>query len=97
MSIRDRIIKSLEEYFQPFYLKVEDFSDSHAGHSGYRVGGESHFSVTVVSDAFLDKPLTERHRLIYSLLNDEIRDGIHALKIKTLTVDEAKSKKLFDC
>lgn len=94
MSVRDRIIKTLEEKFHPFYLKVEDFSSTHAGHAGYREGGESHFSVIVVSDDFANKSMTARHRMVYALLNPEIQAGLHALKIKTLTVEEARKRNL---
>ncbi|HRK97207.1 MAG TPA: BolA family protein [Alphaproteobacteria bacterium] len=95
MSVRERIIKALEEAFSPFFLQVDDFSEKHIGHSGYRDGGESHFEVIVVSDLFVDKSLTERHRMIYHALDEEIRGGVHALKIKTLTVEEAKTRKMF--
>ncbi|HNQ92518.1 MAG TPA: BolA family protein [Alphaproteobacteria bacterium] len=94
MSVRDRIIKALEKKFHPFYLNVEDFSASHAGHSGSREGGESHFSVVIVSNEFGDRSMTERHRMIYALLNPEIQAGLHALKIKTLTIEEARKRNL---
>ncbi|MDD3019992.1 MAG: BolA family transcriptional regulator [Alphaproteobacteria bacterium] len=94
MSVRDRIIKTLEDALTPFFLRVEDFSERHAGHSGYREGGGSHFDVLIVADAFENKSLTERHRIIYTLLDTEIKAGLHALKLKTLTVAEAKMRKM---
>lgn len=53
-------------------------------------GSETHFKVTVVSDAFHGKTLVGRHRLIYVLLDDEIRGGLHALSITSRTPAEWK-------
>ena len=44
-----------------------------------------HFSVLIISDAFVDMPLIERHKLIYKLLNKHITKEIHALQLKTVT------------
>ncbi len=94
MSVRERIIKTLEAALTPFFLRVDDFSEKHAGHSGYREGGESHFDVLIVSDVFENKSLTDRHRIVYDLLDHEIKMGLHAIKLKTLTVAEAKTRKM---
>lgn len=93
MSIREHIITILEESLSPVYLKVEDFSEKHAGHAGYRDGGGSHIAVVIVSDAFIGKSLVERHRMLYDMLENEIRSGLHALKLKTLTAEEAERRK----
>ncbi len=42
---------------------------------------ESHFVLTIVSNAFAGKPLLARHRMIYELLGDLMKTKIHALKI----------------
>ena len=42
---------------------------------------ESHFVLTIVSNAFAGKPLVARHRMIYELLGDLMKTRIHALKI----------------
>lgn len=45
--------------------------------------------VTVVSDEFKGKSLMQRHRLIYGLLDDELKNqGLHALTLKTKTQTE---------
>jgi stress-induced morphogen len=54
-------------------------------------GGGDHFSATVVSAAFLDKGLVDRHRLVYSALGEVMRGSnapIHALALTTETPDE---------
>lgn len=44
-------------------------------------GEGTHFEITVVSAAFVGKPLVARHRMIYALLDDLMKTQIHALKI----------------
>ena len=54
-------------------------------------GGGDHFSATVVSAAFADKGLVDRHRLVYAALGEVMRGNhapIHALALTTETPDE---------
>ena len=46
--------------------------------------------VYVTSDAFKSKMQPARHRMVYTLLKDEMaaEGGIHALQLRTRTVDE---------
>ena len=54
-------------------------------------GSESKFEVQIVSDVFDGKSIIQRHKIIYSLLNDYIKTGeIHALSIKAMTISESK-------
>jgi BolA protein len=66
---------------QPIALTVTDDSHQHAGHAGWRAGGETHFSVEIVSPLFVGKSLIARHRLVHTVLADELAAGIHALAI----------------
>ena len=52
MTRRDRIEASLEEAFHPQELEILDESHLHHGHAGWREGGETHFRVKLVADAF---------------------------------------------
>jgi len=57
MGLREQIEVKLAATFAPVSLLVQDDSAQHAGHSGAREGGETHFSVTIVSAAFCrEKP-----------------------------------------
>lgn len=94
MSVRERIFNRLTQVFSPVYLKVDDFSERHAGHAGYREGGGSHIEVIIVWDGFDGMPLTDRHRHIYKAVDDELANGLHALKLKTLTVSEASKRNI---
>ena len=55
-------------------------------------GGGDHFSATVVSSAFADKGLIDRHRLVYAALGDAMRGPIHALALTTETPEEYRRK-----
>ena len=81
MSTRDRIEEKLTTAFAPANLDVADESHQHAGHSGSRPGGETHYRVHIVSEAFRGKSRLERHRMVNATLADELAGGVHALAI----------------
>lgn len=78
---QDVITEKLTAAFAPQSLAVEDESHQHAGHAGHRPGGQTHFRVYIVSDAFRGKSRIERHRLINAALSEELAGGVHALAI----------------
>lgn len=85
-----RIKERLEKELRAVALEIEDISYQHAGHSGVKGSdGETHFNVKVVSEEFEGKSLVKRHRMIYSLLQDELQSGLHALSIVANTPSEA--------
>lgn len=90
MQIRNAIEAKLNAGLAPKQLEVVDNSYKHAGHAGAHPEGESHFAVTVVSDAFVGKSRVQRQRMVYDLLAEEMAARIHALELKTLTADEAQ-------
>ena len=81
MRTADLITKKLTEAFAPQSLKVLDESHRHKGHAGHRPGGETHYRVYIVSEAFKGKSRLERHRMINQLLSAELEGRIHALAI----------------
>tara|TARA_Y100000768_G_scaffold387859_1_gene380641 strand:+ start:5853 stop:6080 length:228 start_codon:yes stop_codon:yes gene_type:complete len=53
-------------------------------------GADSKYDVNIVSDTFEGMSTIQRHKLIYSLLNNFIKTGeIHALTIKAKTPSES--------
>ena len=82
VALRDWIIERLTHDLAPSSVSVEDESHQHAGHSGWREGGETHFRIDVVSAAFVGKSRVERHRIVNAALADAFRQGLHALAIK---------------
>lgn len=88
MAVADTIEQKLTQALAPQRLKVVDDSEKHKGHAGYRDGGESHFRVEVVSQAFAGQSRVARQRRVYEILSDELDAGLHALQLKTLTPEE---------
>jgi BolA protein len=89
MRTVDVISEKLTEAFAPQSLKVEDESHRHEGHAGHRPGGQTHFRVYIVSDAFKGKSRLERHRMVNALLAGELAGGVHALAIHATAPGEA--------
>jgi BolA protein len=81
MSTKDVITQKLTNAFAPESLRVEDESHQHEGHAGHRPGGETHFRVYIVSEAFRGKTRVARHRLVNDILSAELSDRVHALAI----------------
>ena len=87
-AIIDAIQDKLTAAFQPTRLEIVDDSDRHAGHSGAREGGESHFNVTIVAPAFAGTARVARQRMVYHALADELAGPVHALSVKALAPGE---------
>lgn len=87
-TLRDKLTAA----FSPAALEVKDESAMHAGHSGSRPGGESHFRVLIVSTAFDGMSRVERQRRIHAVLDTELKGQVHALALSALTPDEAASR-----
>jgi BolA protein len=81
MRTADTLTRKLTEAFTPQSLNVVDESHQHAGHAGAQPGGQTHFRVYIVSDAFKGKTRIDRHRMINQVLSDDLAAGVHALAI----------------
>lgn len=82
MSYKTRIEQKLSA-LAPAFLEVIDDSEKHRGHGGYREGGETHFTVRIVSPAFTGLGRLARHRLVNDLLAAELSERVHALALET--------------
>jgi stress-induced morphogen len=83
-----RLETILVRAFAPSLLRVVDDSAHHAGHAGARPGGETHYSVLLVSEAFRGQSRVARHRLVHDALDAEFAAGLHALALTLRTPDE---------
>lgn len=88
MTVKDSITTKLKKAFSPAQLDVVDESHLHQGHAGHRPGGETHFRVYIVSEAFAGKSRLDRHRMVNGALADDLAGGVHALAIKAETPAE---------
>jgi BolA protein len=66
----------------PSYLEVIDESYRHKGHLGAPTGSEYTHIKIIISNEWGDIKLVQKHRIINSLLQDEFRNGLHALSIE---------------
>lgn len=89
-KIAAEIERRLTDALAPQSLTITDDSDQHRGHAGHSGAGESHFSVSLVSDAFAGQSRVARQRLVYAALGDLVApDRIHALIIHARAPGEA--------
>jgi BolA protein len=86
---QDRIAAALRAALSPTEVAVRDDSHMHAGHAGARPGGETHYSVLVVSPAFAGMNRVARSRAVHDLLATEFAGGLHALALTLRTPEEA--------
>ncbi len=86
--------EKLTSAFHPTRLDLEDDSARHAGHHheggmNARPGGESHFNLTIVSDAFAGMGRVQRQRAVNAVLAAELAGPVHALSIRARTTAES--------
>lgn len=87
MSI-EKIKKTLNDNLKIDRIEITDQSNQHIGHSGWKKGITTHISLLLVSDDFKGKSKVQRHRTVYGVLQNELKEYIHALSIKALTIKE---------
>ena len=83
--------------FAPTALEIFNDSHLHSHHKAMKdsTSQETHFRVYITSDAFAKKMQPARHRMVYTLLKDELaaQGGIHALQLRTRTPEEEEKAK----
>ena len=87
-TIQSLISQKLEQAIPAVFLDV--VNESH-GHSVPK-NSETHFKITLVSDAFTGVSAVKRHQQIYGLLSDELANGVHALALHLYTPEEWATK-----
>lgn len=88
MSVKATLREKLEAALKPEALEIIDDSAKHAGHAGAPEGGESHFKVHIVSREFEGLNRVARHRMVFTVVEAEMKGRVHALQIKAFTPDE---------
>ncbi len=82
MGVKQNIILKLNAVFEPEILEVEDISERHRGHAGWREGGESHFHLKIATRHLASQSRVAQHRAIMDALKSEFDAGLHALTIE---------------
>lgn len=81
-----QIEAALRAAFQVADLAVEDESEQHRGHGGWREGGQTHFHVRLASPDLAGMSRIARHRAVHAALGPALVARIHALR---MTLSEA--------
>eukprot|EP00602_Paraphysomonas_sp_CaronLab_P003526 CAMPEP_0185025604 /NCGR_PEP_ID=MMETSP1103-20130426/8501_1 /TAXON_ID=36769 /ORGANISM="Paraphysomonas bandaiensis, Strain Caron Lab Isolate" /LENGTH=111 /DNA_ID=CAMNT_0027558843 /DNA_START=46 /DNA_END=381 /DNA_ORIENTATION=- len=79
ISIRNKL-----SALNPLFLDVINESHKH----NVPEGSESHFKVVIVSAAFEGQNHLARHRLVNGILQEELKNDIHALSILAKTPEQ---------
>ncbi|OMJ89993.1 hypothetical protein SteCoe_7784 [Stentor coeruleus] len=77
-----RIEEVLRVKFTPEVLEVVNESQLHDK------GENSHFKILIVSDAFKNKSLVQRHREVNSSLKEFWDNGVHSISVHAKTLEE---------
>jgi BolA protein len=88
MQTKDVMIEKLTKAFAPEHLDVQDESERHKGHGGWREGGQTHYRIHIVAQAFAGKSRLERHRMVNAALEAELNGGVHALALQAAAPGE---------
>jgi len=84
-NIRERLAA-----LDPLQVELVDESSQHAGHSGWKPGGGTHWRLVIVSPRFAGQPTLARHRMVYQALGELMQNPIHALAITARAPEETK-------
>ncbi|TVY31653.1 BolA-like protein [Lachnellula subtilissima] len=92
--MEDALRTKITESLSPTHLEIHNDSHLHSHHKAMAdsTSQETHFRVVITSEAFKSKMQPARHRMVYKLVDEEMKKegGIHALQLRTRTPDEEK-------
>jgi BolA protein len=79
--VQEIISRKLTNEFNPDILLIVDESEKHANHNPDALKGGTHFRIKMSSKKFMGMSKVEQHRSVYTVLDDEIKNGVHALAL----------------
>ena len=79
MKTYEEILQKLQDHFAGGEVTLENTSSKHMGHNSSGM----HLKTTIHFDGFKGKSTIDRHRMVHSVLNEEIGREIHAITIHT--------------
>ncbi len=82
------------------FTELKEFIETQLPDSRVKIsdltGTRDHLGILVISDAFKDKMLIDQHQMIMDILKERLKSEIHAVQLKTLTVEKAKAQGLWE-
>ena len=79
--LENKIKKILENKIKNSKIFIYDMTENN-----------NHFNLLVISDAFKKLTLIEQHKIVYKALDGLITKEIHALQLKTITLEQWKKE-----
>ena len=79
MKTFEEILQKLKNHFDGGQVSLENTSSQHMGHNNSGM----HLKTTIHFDGFKGKSTMDRHRMVHSVLKEEIGREIHAITIHT--------------
>lgn len=61
-------------------------------HVGDLTGTMDHLDILVANDVFNGKSLIDQHQMIMDILKEELKQKVHAVKIKTMNIEKYNKK-----
>ena len=84
---RKNILSKLKKHLEPSFIEVIDESHLHANHNPDAKNGGTHFKVKIISKTFQGKSNIEKHRIVYEILDSELKNGVHALTLNLSDIE----------
>tara|TARA_B100001996_G_scaffold352766_2_gene313677 strand:- start:546 stop:797 length:252 start_codon:yes stop_codon:yes gene_type:complete len=81
MNYLDKIKKIINENLRPEKISIIDNSSLHASHKSF-IPGKVHIKLKIHSEKLKKMKSIEAHKLIFSILKEEMDNKIHALEIE---------------
>ena len=86
IPIKETMESKLSKNMDLHHFEVKDFTGRHLNHKLH--DGGFHLEAIIVSNDFSENSLVSRHKMVYQALGDLMKHEIHALSMKTLTIEE---------
>jgi stress-induced morphogen len=84
----EKLLHDRLKTLNPISLNIIDESHKHQGHRPNSPNIGTHFKITIIAECFKGMSLLQRHRMVYEILDKELKGQLHALSIKALTPDQ---------
>lgn len=89
MNIKETINSKINSNLNIQFFKIIDFSDQHKNHYDHESrGNTSHITLIIVSSDFDNLSRIERERKIHKILEHEINQNLHSIRLKLYTPNE---------
>ena len=88
MPIKDEMLKTLKNDFDPAFIELEDQSDRHIGHAGHDGRGESHFHLKMATQSFKGMSRIQKHQAVNKSLSAFLSGRVHALSMELYLPEE---------